>query len=202
MTTSLRVDMAPFVADLVGPTVADVHRRYGDDVPLDDLMQEAAVWWYGPGQKYLPEYLTEDEKYVRLRRSIWRFIARFAEREKAHAIGYEPIDQVHYHPQEIIADPARRPRPRRAARRRRDHDGPKPKGNLAEGGDVLAMLVDVRRAIHALDFEDQTFLVLAADLANDWDRIAANTGTLPDSARRRQARIAERMARWLNNEED
>lgn len=202
MTTSLRVDMAPFVADLVGPTVADVHRRYGDDVPLDDLMQEAAVWWYGPGQKYVQAYLAEDENHVRLRRSIWRWCARYAQQERAAHRGYSPNDQMRYSPAAILSmvpialDPDGLPDGGGI------HDGPKPKGNLAEGGDVLAMLVDVRRAIHALDFEDQTFLVLAADLANDWDRIAANTGTLPDSARRRQARIAERMARWLNNEED
>jgi hypothetical protein len=185
--------------DVVERVVAHAHRRYGTWVDRDDLHQEAAIWWYQHGQKYLHDYL-EDDNLVRLRRSIWRFIARYAEREKAHREGYEPIDQVRYRPAEILAmlpvalDPFGLPE--------RGHpDGPAPKGNLAEGGDVLASLVDVRVALAALPEEDIQFLQLTEDLARDWDRVAAHTQTLPDSARRRHARIAERMARRLNDEE-
>jgi hypothetical protein len=200
MTTALRIDMAPYLHGIVEPTVRDVWRRYGEDVDLDDLRQEAALWWYGPGQQYLQDYLDQDEKHVRLRRSIWRWCARYAERERAAHRGYSPVDQVRYSPVAILQmlpialDPDGLP----------DgggfREGPKPKGNLAEGGDVLAMLVDVRRAVHSLTFEDQAFLVLCEDLAGDWERVSANTGTLPDSVRRRHARIAERMARFLNND--
>jgi hypothetical protein len=196
----LRVDMEPYLHTIVEPTVADVHRRYGDDVDLDDLRQEAAVWWYGPGQQYVQQYVTEDDKHVRLRRSIWRWCARYAQAQRAEHRGYSPADQQRYLPAQIVQllpvalDPDGIP----------DgggfREGPKAKGNLAEGGDVLASLIDVRRGIAALDFDDQTFLVLAEDLACDWERVAANTSTLPDSCRRRHARIAERIARWLNNE--
>jgi hypothetical protein len=195
-----RVEIAPYLADLVEPVIADVRRRFGTAVDLDDLRQEAAVWWYGPGQRYLDSYLTEDEHYVRLRRSIWRWCARYAEQQRAAFRGYSAADQAHYAPAQIAAllpvalDPDGLPDGGGT------HEGPKVKGNLAEGGDVLAMLFDVRRAIHALTFEDQTFLVLTEDLATNWDRIGANLGTLPDSARRRHARIVERMARFLNNE--
>lgn len=203
MTVELRprVYMEPEHLDtIVTPVVLDVWRRYREDVSIDDLQQEAALWWYGPGQKYVERYLTEDVNHVRLRRSIWRFIARFAEKERAQHRGYKPMDQVRYSAAQITSllpvavDPDGIP----------DgggfHEGPKVKGNLAEGGDVLAALVDVRRGVAALDFEDQTFLVLTEDLATDWERIAANTGTLPDSARRRHARIVERIARFLNND--
>ena len=197
------VAMEPHLHGIVTPTVRDVFRRYEEDVDLDDLMQEAAVWWYGPGQKYLTEYITEDEKHVRLRRSIWRYVARYAQRERAARRGYLASDQERYTPMQVLRllpvalDPDGLP----------DgggyyDDGPKAKVDPSVGGNTLAGLIDVRRALSTLTFEDQTFLVLAEDLACDWDRIGANTGTLPDSARRRQARIAERMARWLNNEED
>lgn len=199
---AVTIDHRPHLATIIGPTVADVYRRFGEWVDKDDLLQEAAVWWYGPAQKYLPEYLTEDENHVRLRRSIWRFVARFAEREKAHAIGYEPIDQVHYHPQEIIAvlpvalDPDGIPSAGGVS------DGPRAKTDPAEGGNSLAVLVDVRRALNTLTEDDIHFLSLVDDLHQDWDRIATHTATLADSARRRHLRIAERMARWLNNVEE
>jgi len=199
-STQIQVDMAPYLHSIVEPTVLDVFRRYHADVDLDDLRQEAAVWWYGPGQLYVQDYIDQDEKHVRLRRSIWRWCARYAQAQRASHRGYSAADQLRYSPASILQllpvalDPDGIP----------DgggfREGPKPKGNLAEGGDVLAMLIDVRRAIHALEYEDQTFLVLAEDLVCDWDRVAANTGTLPDSCRRRHARIAERMARWLNND--
>lgn len=187
--------------DVVRATVGDVHRRYAEHVEFDELLSEAAIWWYSDrAQEFLPEYLA-DANLTRLRRSIWRFIARCAEKEKAHARGYEPSDQIAYRPREILGllplamDPAGLP-----ATGYRD-DGPAPKGNLAEGGDTLVALFDVRRALGALPGGDVRFLHLTEALAHDWDRIAAHTEVLPDSARRRHTRIAERMARWLNNEE-
>jgi hypothetical protein len=194
------VTHVPMELSIVEPAVLDVWRRYRGDVDLDDLRQEAAVWWYGPGQKYVADYISEDAKHVRLRRSIWRWCARYAERERASRRGYNANDQQQYSAGMIASllpvalDPDGIPDGGGV------HEGPKPHGNLAEGGDVLAMLVDVRRAIESLTYEDQTFLVLTEDLATDWDRVAANTGTLPDSTRRRHARIVERMARFLNNE--
>lgn len=186
--------------DVVEATVADVHFRYAKHVDRDDLLQEAAVWWYGPGQKYLPSYLT-DASLTRLRRSIWRWCARFAEREKATLAGYEPSDQVRYSPRQVLdmlqlaMDPDGLPDGGGV------HEGPAPKGNLAEGGDVLATLIDVRRALAVVPEADLHFLNLAHDLSLDWERVAAHmAGGLPDSLRRRYARIAERMARWLNKD--
>lgn len=200
MTAPLVVMEPWHQTEIVDLAIGDVYRRYRDEVDIEDLRQEAAVWWYGPGQRYLARYLAEDENHVRLRRSVWRFVARFAEKERAAKRGYSPADQLSYSAGMIVqllpvaVDPDGIPDGGGV------HEGPKPKGNLAEGGDILAMLVDVRRAIGALTFEDQTFLVLAEDLACDWDRIAANTGTLADSCRRRHNRIVERMVRFLNRD--
>lgn len=201
--TSADVDLihiGPYWETIVEPAVGDVYRRYSGDVEFEDLTQEAAVWWYGTGQRYLQTYLDDDAKHVRLRRSLWRWCARYAERERAQRRGYNPADQAAYSAARVFSllpvalDPDGLPDGGGMK------EGPRPKGNLAEGGDVLAMLVDVRRAVTALDFDDQTFLVLCEDLGQDWNRIAANSNTLPDSVRRRHTRITERMARWLNND--
>lgn len=200
METLIRVDMAPYLESIVEPTIGDVLRRYGGDVDLDDLRQEAAVWWYGPGQTYVREYIDQDEKHGRLRRSIWRWCARYAETERAARRGYHAADQMTYSPGVVLRllpaalDPDGLPDGGGM------REGSRPKGNLAEGGDTLAMLIDVRRAVRSLAHGDRAFLVLAEDLACDWERISQNTNTLPDSVRRRHARIAERMARFLNND--
>jgi hypothetical protein len=165
MTTAAPVDMAPYLHGIVEPTVRDVYRRYGDDVDLDDLRQEAAVWWYGPGQQYVQDYMDRGRE-ARPAAPVDLALVRPVRRgERAAHRGYSPVDQVRYSPVAILQllpialDPDGMP----------DgggfREGPKPKGNLAEGGDVLAMLVDVRRGVHSLTFEDQTFLVLCEDLA-------------------------------------
>jgi DNA-directed RNA polymerase specialized sigma24 family protein len=188
--------------DIVDPTARAVFRKFGDHVELEDLRQEAAIWWYSPAaQRHLPAYLAQGAPYTVVRRSMYRELARYAEKEKAGRLGYNPADQYRYTPSVIVEllplamDPEGVPEPLPG------DGGPSAKGNKAEGGDVLAALVDVRRALHALAEDDLHFLTLVTDHASDWARVAAYTGTLPDSARRRYARIAERMARWLAREE-
>lgn len=188
--------------DIVMPAATYVYSRFGDYVELDDLVGEAMVWWYSKGQRYLAEYL-QDEDYLRLRRSIWRWCLRFAELEKATKVGYRTSDQYDYPPARIVAilpialDPEGVP----PGQVHDDSGGGAPHGNLAEGGDALAALVDVRRALSALEEDDLHFLSLADLYQLDWDRLGAYLAILPDSARRRHARIAERMSRWLNRED-
>lgn len=195
--------MDPYRHGVVEPTVRDVHRRFAQYVDLDDLLQEAAVWWYGEGQPYLPTWLAEDEKHVRLRRSIWRYVARYAQAEKAAKTGYHPDDQYRYSPAQVIdvlpvaLDPVGIPGGQSV------HDGgPVAHGNLAEGGDQLALLADVRRALIVLDGADVEYLDLVDHLHGDYDRVATYLGIQADSARRRHTRIAERMSRWLNNDQE
>lgn len=188
--------------DLVRPVLADVHHRWRDYVDLDDLWQEAAAWWYGRGQKHLAEYLDDDDNHVRLRRSVWRYVAAYAQKEKAAKVGYLPLDQYRYPPAEVASllpialNPDGVPEPGHA------NDGPKAHGNLAESGDMLAGLVDVRRAVEALAEDDVHFLVLLDDVRQDYDRAGELLAVQPDSVRRRYQRIIERMCRWLNNEEN
>lgn len=202
MMTAERIEVDEYM-DLVAQIAAIVHGKYPDHTTNDDLKQEAYVWWYGKGQKYLADYLT-DEHLTRLRRSLWRYMDEYARAEKAQSVGYLPRDQYPYHPREILdllpmaLDPDGLPLVGH------HEEGPSAKGNLAEGGDMLASLVDVRRALVSLTEDDLHFLTLVDDCQYDWDRVTARLadGVLADSLRRRHARIAERMARWLSNQED
>lgn len=187
--------------DLVERVVGGVHVKYRGWVEWDDLVSEAAVWWYGRGQKHLAEYLEDQPHQTRLRRSIWRHLSVYAEREKAARSGYRPEDQYRYSAGEIVTllplalDPAGLPQPGHNER------GPKPTGNQAEGGNLAASLADIRRALEHLPTHDRHFLDLVEDRHHDWESVASTTQVLPDSARRRYTRIAERLARWLNKYE-
>lgn len=199
-----KVDILPYWDAIVVPTVADVHRRFGEYVERDDLLQEAAVWWYGKrAQKHLPEYLADDAHFVRLRRSIWRHCARYAQGEKAQKVGYMPEDQVQYTTSmiaqllPIALDPDGLPDGGGVADL---NAGIHAKKNLAEGGDVLASLVDVRRALSWMTAHDQELLRTADFHQHDWEHLGPLYGIAPDSVRRKHNRVVERMARLLNNE--
>lgn len=186
---------------LIRTVVSRVWRKYRGYVEFDDLHQEALLWWYTTGQKHLPVYLADQNK-GRISISVWRVAEQYAANQKAQQVGYRPQDQYRYSAREvhellpIALDPEGLPD---------NGHGDAPKGNLAESGEVLAALIDVRRALHFVSEEDMHFLTLVDDCSYDWERVAARmTGGVPDSLRRRHARIAERMARWLssNHEED
>jgi DNA-directed RNA polymerase specialized sigma24 family protein len=136
------------------------------------------------------------------RRSLWRWLARYAQAEKAAKVGFLPTDQYRYSPLEVSALLSPALDPDGTPGFSGPSDGPKAHGNLAEGGDILAALVDVRRAVEALTEDDVHFLQLVDDLRGDHDRAGELLGIQADSVRRRYTRVIERMCRWLNNEEN
>lgn len=198
----MTVEIGPYLEAIVLPTVKDVARKWAGYVEEADLIQEAALWWYGEAQPYLAEYVTADAAYVRLRRSIWRACATYASREKAAQVGYYPDDQYAYRPDlvaqllPVALDPQGLPDGGGVA----DLAGVRVHGNLAEGGNVLAHFIDVKRAIEALSDEDRDFLATTVEFHEEWERIGRIYEIEPDSARRRHTRITERLARWLNKE--
>lgn len=203
-----RPDPPPNIADwweLVSLPVTAVWERYRDyGAEFEDLAQEAAAWWYGPGRRYVVEYLADGAPHRRLRRSIWRHCDRHGRAWRAAVIGYEPADEVRYGPGEIIGllpvafDIELLPD---ATGPREDEHGPRPPGNPAEGGNLLATVLDIRRALeHGLHPADHAFLKQAELLNRDWVKLGRRHDLTSDAAYRKHRRLAQRIARWLNNE--
>lgn len=201
MTEDQRPDIRPYL-DLIRGKCREVHQHYVGYVDLEDLVQEVALWWYSVNPESLTAYLA-DEDMSRLRRSIWRVAKGYAEQNRAASAGYFPEDQIRYGQNEVAAllplalDPDGIP----DGGGIHDLSGVSAHGNLAEGGNVLAALVDVRRGLSTLADEDLAFLQLTQDLHEDWDDVARYLTIQPDSARRRRDRIVERIVRSLNREE-
>lgn len=203
MTATLeRPDITPYLGMVKGKA-REVARHYSGHTTVEDLVQEIALWWYSADPRLLATYL-EDDGLSRLRRSVFRVAREAAEKSRRGSGEYDPaFVQARYRAAEILQvipvalDPHGLPDGGGV------HDeGPRaPKGNLAEGGEVLATLVDVRRALKQLDADDHDYLLLVNRHRWNYEEAGELLGLLPDSARRRVARICERMARWLNHEE-
>ena len=198
--TVARPEIEPWLP-LIHGKCREVARRFRGYVERDDLVSEVAIWWFSSPESTLTAYVA-DERPLRLSKAVWR-VAYGAAKRARDAYGPDrPFVQERYAPRQVLElipialDPEGLPDGGGFS------EGPKPKGNLAESGDLLAALVDVRRALHALPVEDRDALVLVDQLRWDMDRAAAAFGIEPDSARRRIARIAQRLANWLNRDDD
>lgn len=197
-----RPDIEPYLGVVKGKA-REVARHFVGYATAEDLTQEIALWWYSVDPRLLLTYL-EDDGLSRLRRSVFRVAREAAENARRSSGAYDTaFVQARYRPAEILAvipvalDPDGLPDGGGV------HDeGPKaPKGNLAAGGEMLASVLDVRRALEELDGDDHSYLVHLDRMRWDYTAAATELGVAPDSARRRVARICARMAQWLNEGE-
>jgi len=77
--------------------VANRYRAYG--VEADDVQQEIFVWLYSKGRKKVERWLAnEPQQTTRVYRSMLDQGIRYAEREKAAKVGYNPDDVYWYTP--------------------------------------------------------------------------------------------------------
>lgn len=188
---------------LIRRKCTEVAREYPGYVELEDLVQEVAVWWLTAKPEHLWDYIQDPDK-MRLRRSVWRVADGYAKKAKAWFGPEGRFVQARYSGRLVMdlmpvaLDPDGLPDGGGVA-----DGGPRAHGNLAEGGDVLASLVDVRLALErGLPDEDQLYLLQVQAARWNYDLLGQLQEVEPDTVRRRVARIAQRCANWLNNEED
>lgn len=199
MADTARPDIAEHLP-LIKGKCREVLRQYAAYVELDDLLQEVHIWWLQADPDTLRAYL-EDPRKLRLRRSVWRAARDAAERYRRQTGNSDPYVDVRYGASEILQLLPVALEPNGLPDGGGVREGPRPHNNLAEGGDVLASLIDVRRALAELSPDDRHYLRVVKVHAWSYEAVAPVLGVAADSARRRVARICQRMADWLNNEE-
>jgi hypothetical protein len=145
--------------------VASQYGRYL--VTYEDCSQEIYLWLYSAaGKKYVTQRLQkEPQQTTRVKYKLQAVAKAYAEKMKAEKIGYDPDDIHWYSATQIVAlmplvlddtfDGSGQP----------DYDidrvtdnGPRAKKNPAEMGDLLAMVVDIRKAISELPLEAEVRL--------------------------------------------
>jgi RNA polymerase sigma factor (sigma-70 family) len=161
----------PILNDIVPSVVTLVHRRYRKYVDRADLIQEAYAWLM-TRIVYFNGLLEEENESIRLanqRRIGWqmkRAIERYARKEKATQSGYQTNDESFYDVITIaqllpyvIASVVNDTAIEQAQNLVNDGTPRKPSAP-AEGGNLLATLIDIKKAYELLDEDEQKILRL------------------------------------------
>ena len=161
----------PVINDIIPSVVTIVHRRYRKYVDRTDLTQEAYAWVM-TRVAYFNGLLEEENEAVRLgnqRRIGWqmkRAIERYARKEKAVKSGYQTNDESFYDVITIaqllpyvIASVVNDTAIEQAQNLINDGTPRKPAAP-AEGGNLLATLIDIKKSYELLDEDEKNILRL------------------------------------------
>ena len=161
----------PSLDDLVPSVVTTIHRRFRQYTERGDLLQEAWAFVLTRADHF-NEVLSDENEVQRKwneKKVAWqirRNLERYARKEKATKSGYQINDEAYYDTVTIaqllpfviksfISDTALEQSQILV------NDGtPRKPSAPAEGGNLLAMLVDIKKAYEKLDKQDQDILRL------------------------------------------
>jgi RNA polymerase sigma factor (sigma-70 family) len=165
----LSPDLHPTFKDLV-PSVANVIvRKFKGWVDRDDVKQECYLWAIGRGQQFTdllneenPNKREQNEK--RIAYQMRRVAERYARKEKASKAGYHISDEAFYDTTTIaqlipfvIASVVDGTVLEQAQEMINDGQ-PRKQSTPAEGGNLLAILIDIKKSYLKLEQEDKTIL--------------------------------------------
>jgi RNA polymerase sigma factor (sigma-70 family) len=161
----------PILDDLVPSVVTTIHRRFRAYTERGDLLQEAWAFVLTRAENF-NELLSDENEVQRKwneKRVAWqirRCLERYARKEKASKSGYHLNDEAYYDTvtisqllpfviKSVISDTALEQSQILV------NDGtPRKPSAPAEGGNLLAMLVDIKKAYEKLEKQDQEILRL------------------------------------------
>jgi RNA polymerase sigma factor (sigma-70 family) len=169
MKPGLMSDLHPIVYELAPSVAYAIHRRYKHWVEREDVTQECIAWAITRSAYITDQMSVEDAEQLEhnQRRIAWqmkRAVERYARKEKANKSGYQINDEVYYQTftlgqllpfviasvidgtvleqmQEMIND-----------------GQPRGSSSPAEGGNLLASLIDIKKCFLKLDQKDQAVL--------------------------------------------
>ena len=161
----------PSLDDLVPSVVTTIHRRFRAYTERGDLLQEAWAFVLSRAEHF-NEVLSEENEVQRKwneKKIAWqirRALERYARKEKASKSGYQLNDEAYYDTVTIaqllpfviksfISDTALE-----QSQILINDCTPRKPSAPAEGGNLLAMLVDIKKAYEKLDKYDQDILRL------------------------------------------
>jgi RNA polymerase sigma factor (sigma-70 family) len=159
------------IYELAHSVANTIYRRYKAYVERDDIKQEILAWSLSRNI-YLALELSEvdsDKRKHNEQRIAWqmrRVAERYARKEKANKSGYQTSDEAYYESATVgqllpfvIASVLDGTVLEQAQQMVQDGQ-PKGKSSPAEGGNLLAILIDIKKAYLMLEVEDQTLLRL------------------------------------------
>lgn len=164
-------NLHPTLLDLVPGVVHNVHRRYWAYVERADLIQEAHLFLASRAKDFNALMEEEDEQTRKHneRRVGWqmqRTLERYSRKEKANKSGYEIVDESYYDRitvgqllpyviSSVVNDTALE-----QAQNLINDGRPQRPSAPAEGGNLLAILIDIKKGYLKLEKEEQDILRL------------------------------------------
>lgn len=164
-------EVYPVVYELASSVASTIYRRYNQYVERDDIKQECLTWALTRSQ-YLIDQLSEpdtDKRKHNEQKIAWqmrRIAERYVRKEKAVKSGYFINDEAYYERVTVgqllpfVIASVQNDTVIEVAQHMVQDGQPKGKSSPAEGGNLLAMLIDIKKAYLLLEVEDQVLLRL------------------------------------------
>jgi len=162
-------ELHPVVYDLAPSVAYAIHRRYKHWVEKDDIAQECIAWAITRNDYITEQMSVEDPKQLehnekRIAYQMRRAAERYVRKEKANKSGYQLMDEAYYETLMlgqllpfVIASVIDGTVLEQAQEMIRDGQ-PRGSSSPAEGGNLLASLIDIKKAFLELDQKDQIAL--------------------------------------------
>ena len=204
-------ELHPQLNDLVPSVVTVVHRRYRKYVDRADLTQEAYAWVMAR-VTYFNGLLEDENDAVRLinqRRIAFqmrRAIERYARKEKAARSGYQTNDESFYDTVTIaqllpyvIASVVNDTAIEQAQNLINDGTPRKPAAP-AEGGNLLATLIDIKKSYELLDEDEKNILRLRYHENYTLQQLSEATECAISTADRRCSNALRKILNFMGGE--
>lgn len=162
-------ELHPTIADLVPVVASSIARKFKGWVDKDDVKQELYLWALNRQDQYFDQ-LNEENKERREHNErrfafqMRRAAERYARKEKARKVGYQTTDEAFYDTATIaqlmphILASVIEGTVLEQAQELINDGQPRKQSTPAEGGNLLAILIDIKRAYLKLEQDDQVLL--------------------------------------------
>lgn len=166
----MKIETHPSAPDIVFSVAKTIFSRYRVFVEREDVVQECWSWYYARAEHF-NELLSEEnpvQRVINEKRMAWqmkRHAERYARKEKATRSGYKVGDESFYdtvvigqllpHVISSIIDET----VLETAQNLINDGQPRKQAAPAEGGNLLAILIDIKKAYLALDVKDKDILI-------------------------------------------
>ena len=164
------IETHPSAGDIVFSVARTIFSRYRNFVEREDVVQECWSWYYSRAEHF-NQLLSEEntvQRVINEKRMAWqmkRHAERYARREKATRSGYKLTDEAFYDTvviaqllPHVIASVVDNTVLEQAQNLINDGQ-PKKQSAPAEGGNLLATLIDIKKAYLKLDIVDKDILI-------------------------------------------
>jgi RNA polymerase sigma factor (sigma-70 family) len=162
-------ELHPTLYELVPSVAYVIFRKFKGWVDFDDIKQECYLWAIGRGDQFSelldePQLNKREQNEKRIAYQMQRMAERFARKEKARKSGYKTSDEAFYDTTTIaqlipfVISSVVDGTVLEQAQEMINDGQPRKQSTPAEGGNLLAILIDIKKAYLRLEQEDKTIL--------------------------------------------